>query len=254
MDNLYNIQEELLGIFREIEDNDGVVDNEILNRLQITEEEFKEKLESYQKARLTWKGNVEVIKEEVKRLTERKKVFENRIERLGNVMKDAVIMFGDDGKSGNKVIELPTFKLFTKSTQSTDVKEERIQNLINYVVRFVKEMYDTAVITLGDTVDPKGLLTVINANGFAEHGAMFVPYTISDLISIEVEITNKTSLFDLITQENSMLPTYLQSQQAFVINPNLSKEHFKFEIERVKGIEDHLTVAGLNHNISLQVK
>jgi hypothetical protein len=248
MESLYNIEQELLDIFEEVEQNDGVITDEQLERLAITKQEFYQKLESYQKARLVWKGNVEVIKEEIKRLTQRKQVFENRIDRLTSAMKAAVFIFGDTGKSGNKVIELPTFKFFIKTTQSTEVDENRIDLLINCVFNHMREMYENSAITLGSEVDIEGLLAAINANGYAED-INFIPFTIEDLIATQVDIINKSSLFDLITQEDSMLPAYLKAQQKFQVEANTSKTYFKEHLQI-----QNLTVANIKFNESLQVK
>ena len=99
-DNIYKIQENINRIFIEIEENAGEITEEQLEQLNINQENLKQKLSDYNKAIQVYKNYNEGISNEIKRLQELKKTRTNRIEVLRNTMKNAVINFGTDGKSG----------------------------------------------------------------------------------------------------------------------------------------------------------
>ena len=103
--NIYKIQENINRIFIEIEENAGEITEEQLEQLNINQENLKQKLSDYNKAIQVYKNYNEGVSNEIKRLQELKKTCTNRIEVLRNTMKNAVINFGTDGKSGNKIIE-----------------------------------------------------------------------------------------------------------------------------------------------------
>ena len=87
MDSLYQISEDLLAIFANIEENEGEVTEEELQALEIKQEELNEKLSSYKKAIRVWNADVDACKAEEKRLKDAKEQLA-KAERLVNDMKD----------------------------------------------------------------------------------------------------------------------------------------------------------------------
>lgn len=114
MASIYNITTELEDIFLELEENGGELTPELKERLAITQDNLKSKLNSYRKAYTVLNLEAESCKKEEQRLAVLRKTKENNAERLKGVMLDAVITYGDLGKSGNKVINLVDSKLYTK--------------------------------------------------------------------------------------------------------------------------------------------
>ena len=112
MASIYNITTELEDIFLELEENGGELTPELEERLAITQESLKSKLDSYRKAYTMFNLEAESCKKEEQRLAVLRKTKENNAERLKSVMLDAVITYGDLGKSGNKVINLVDSTLY----------------------------------------------------------------------------------------------------------------------------------------------
>ena len=176
-DNIYKIQENINRIFIEIEENAGEITEEQLEQLNINQENLKQKLSDYNKAIQVYKNYNEGISNEIKRLQELKKTRTNRIEVLRNTMKNAVINFGTDGKSGNKIIELEDCKLFTKSTESVIENKERLDILRYEFIEYCRELYKNDLLITGDDIDIQGLIDAINAKCIAERGEAFAPFT-----------------------------------------------------------------------------
>lgn len=103
MASLYEISNDILRIFNDVEVAEGEITDEQYDALQIKQEELKEKLTNYVKAIKSWEVDEKALKDEKKRLNDRQTVFKNRIERLKKAMLEAVINFGETGKN-NKFI------------------------------------------------------------------------------------------------------------------------------------------------------
>lgn len=196
MSNLYSIQEDILRIFNNIESNEGEITDKQYDALCIKQDELKSKLESYVKAIKSWEVDEKALKDEKKRFNDRQNVYKNRIERLKKAALDAVLMFGEHGKT-NMFIELPNFRVFTKASKSIEVDEQRINIFIKAFESYIRELVDAGILYAGKDVDLQGILDVINANVIAEQGEDFEPYTINDLISLKLNISQTASIYDL---------------------------------------------------------
>lgn len=140
-DNIYKIQENINRLFIEIEENGGEITEEQLKELEVNQENLKTKLSDYNKAIQVYKNYNDSISNEIKRLQELKKTRNNRIEVLRNTIKNAVINFGYNGKSNNKIIELEDCKLFTKTTKSIESDNNRLDLLKYKIIEYCRELY-----------------------------------------------------------------------------------------------------------------
>lgn len=188
MSSLYNISNDILRIFNEVEQAEGEITDEQYNELCIKQEEVKEKLDSYVKAIKVWQVDEQALKDEKKRFNDRQNVYKNRIERLKKAMLEAVNNFGEVGKN-NKFIELPTVRIFTRNNTSVEFNESRIEILIEKFRHFIEEVVSADVLYTGEDVDIEGILATINAWCRAEYGDDFSNFTMADLANLELTIT-----------------------------------------------------------------
>lgn len=196
MSSLYQISEDILRIFNDVEAAEGEITDEQYDALCIKQEELKTKLDAYVKAIKSWEVDEKALKDEKKRFNDRQNVFKNRIERLKKAALDAVLTFGEQGKS-NMFIELPTCRLFSKASKSVEIDEARIRIFMEEFERYVRELVDADVLYTGKDVDLQGILDAINANCRATHGEDFVPFTLNDLIALKINISQTASVYDL---------------------------------------------------------
>lgn len=196
MSSLYNISNDILSIFNEIELADGEVTDEQYNALIIKQEELKTKLDAYVKAIKSWEADEKALKEEKKRFNDRQNVFKNRIERLKAAALQAVLNFGEQGKS-NMFIELPTCRLFSRASKSVEIDEARVRIFMEEFERYVRELVDAGVLYAGKDVDLQGILDAINANCRATHGEDFEEFTLNDLIALKINVSQTASVYDL---------------------------------------------------------
>lgn len=252
-DNIYKIQENINRIFIEIEENAGEITEEQLEQLNINQENLKQKLSDYNKAIQVYKNYNESISNEIKRLQELKKTRTNRIEVLRNTMKNAVINFGTDGKSGNKIIELEDCKLFTKSTESVIENKERLDILKYEFIDYCRELYKNDLLITGDDIDVQGLIDSINAKCIAERGENFIPFTIYDFICANIIFKFTVSLKNLIESNNYLLQAYYGLDYSTGVDMDIDKNAVKY-IVKDQNTNNNITISNIEKNKVLCMK
>lgn len=252
-DNIYKIQENINRIFIEIEENAGEITEEQLEQLNINQENLKQKLSDYNKAIQVYKNYNEGISNEIKRLQELKKTRTNRIEVLRNTMKNAVINFGTDGKSGNKIIELEDCKLFIKSTESVIENKERLDILRYEFIDYCRELYKNDLLITGDDIDVQGLIDSINAKCIAERGENFIPFTIYDFICANIIFKFTVSLKNLIESNNYLLQAYYGLDYSTGVDMDIDKNAVKY-IVKDQNTNNNITISNIEKNKVLCMK
>lgn len=252
-DNIYKIQENINRIFIEIEENAGEITEEQLEQLNINQENLKQKLSDYNKAIQVYKNYNEGISNEIKRLQELKKTRTNRIEVLRNTMKNAVINFGTDGKSGNKIIELEDCKLFTKSIESVIENKERLDILRYEFIDYCRELYKNDLLITGDDIDVQGLIDSINAKCIAERGENFIPFTIYDFICVNIIFKFTVSLKNLIESNNYLLQAYYGLDYSTGVDMDIDKNAVKY-IVKDQNTNNNITISNIEKNKVLCMK
>ena len=218
MNNLFNISAELQDIILQLEE--GEATDELLERLSITEDNLKEKIGSYIQVIRRYSNDVTECKAEKDRVNQIQKVRNNTVERLKKVVLEAVLMFGSTGKSGNKVIEGSTYKLYSRETNSYVPKDFLIADIIKEFYSCVGE-YMSEVSTL-DSLDLEFLAQVISAqltaykiadleagNRSFDRDEIGISVSKDDLLAIPVEITISIPLSKLAKEENLPLVKWI---------------------------------------------
>lgn len=198
MKSLYEISEELQSILDFIESNDGELNEEIEKALDISKEELNNKVDAYCNIISVTNSDIECCKNEKKRINDLQNVRKNLVEKLRNKLLDAVIQFGDDGKSGNKVLNLPLHKLFTKTTNSLNVDVERISILGDYTRKYINELYREGVLVQGQDINYGGMLAAINALIKADYGENFEEFTIADFTQLKFRVATVIPMTDFM--------------------------------------------------------
>lgn len=253
MSSLYQISEDILRIFNDVESSEGEITDEQYNVLCIKQEELKEKLNNYVKAIKSWEVDEKALKDEKKRFNDRQNVYKNRIERLKAAALQAVLTFGEHGDS-NMFIELPNFRLFSRSSKSIEVDESRVRIFMEEFERYIRELVDAGILYAGKDVDLQGILNCINANIRATHGEDFEPFTINDLIAMKINISQTASVYSLF-KSGMALNLYGKEPLHTHMENVTSKDDWKTIIESSKIANTSApTIAKIVTNQSLQIR
>lgn len=158
MSNIYNIQQELLDIFDELEENGGELTPELEEQLAITQESFRDKIKDYTNVVKMLQNDIVDIKAEKARLNDLQKSKEKTIERLKNIIVDAVNIFGETNKTGRKFLDYGTGKVYVRSSQSVEVDEDITNRFVNrYITALnrynIMNQLDTSIISSYDLLN-----------------------------------------------------------------------------------------------------
>lgn len=229
--SLYSITDELRAILNSAMENDGEISQEEFDKLTITEQNFKEKIEDYCKAIAVNKYDVDACKCEKKRINDGQQVKNNFIERLKAKLLDAVVEFGQakEGKNGTTyTIEAGTFKLFTKNLIKFIADEYRTNLLKNTLLSYFKELFINKVLVVDDFDNEEdamfaaiNMLAAINAIAKSKFEAdvennlvpplpttEWVDFTIEDLKALNIDFTFGLNAYDLITDGTYIAQAY----------------------------------------------
>ena len=129
--NIWQIQQDLLAIFDELEENGGELTEELEEKLTISKENFRTKVEGYVNVIKQIKSDIAAIDQESKRLAELKKSKNAVIERLTKVLVPAIQNFGDVSKSGSAFVDYGTGKVSIRSTQKVELDDDKLECMAN---------------------------------------------------------------------------------------------------------------------------
>lgn len=255
MKKLFDIQQELLELFDEIEEQGGEITDEQIKRLAIGKNELKTKLETYYKAIKSWEADEQLCKEEKKRINDVQNKYKNRITRLKSTIINTVNLFGDNGKN-NKYIELPTIRFSTKNSSSIELNIQRIDIFISEIEERIRELYNAGILVYNDDIDLTDFLKVINANIKAKYGEGFEEFTLLDLEAINIEISIKSTINDLFKSKGEALTLYCShpTDTIFDYAESTAKQDIKNVLDKYKDVNTNITIAKQVNNQSLLIK
>lgn len=260
--NLYQIEQDLLEIMNTLEEQGGEFTEEQLQQLNCTQEDFKNKLEGYYKYIKNIQSDVTQCKDEEKRIKQLRQVKENTVERLKNIMLQAVTTFGTQQKNGVLAIEYPTFKLSTRKSITTEINEERVQTFIRLIRNYIEELGANCLLGNPSEIDIEAMLATINViykAEFEDHRGSdfdidkegFVPFTMDDFNLLEVDVTAHLRIKDLF-KDNNYQPLIVAISNLYSMNVifNTPKDIVKAAIENKADI----SYAYKCGNVTLQMK
>lgn len=162
--SIYDISEDYMEVLHEIEDNDGMLNEELEERLKIAEDELEEKLRAYRHIIKTNETFVRMNKDEVVRLRDRNKSFDNTKDRLVSHIIPALHMFGNRTATGNYNLKFSDFSVSTRVNKSISLNSDKVQSLLEAMIH--------PDITVDDRLTPYGIIgrtkSILNRLGDVE--------------------------------------------------------------------------------------
>ena len=232
--NIWQIQQDLLDIFNELEENGGELTPELEDKLNITQSEFKNKIENYLYVIKKTESDINACDAEAKRLTALKKSKQNTIDRIKSVMAKAIEQFGDENKNGNKFIDLGTAKITVRTSNKVIVNDDFAAKLVDSTFTEIRSVAFTKELQSNDLKDlltiPENRLDGVTAN-----------------ISIDVPLK------DLYKDDgDAFIKSIFAYGKYFKVKANISKTELKANLEDNPNAYPEL--AHLEQNKTLTIK
>lgn len=254
--SLFSIKAELQDIILQLEE--GEATDELVAKLGITEDNLKDKIADYLQVIKHYQCDVKECSDEVARVNQIKKTRDNTLRRLKDAVLEAVLMFGSTGKSGNKVIEGSTYKIYSRNTTATVLDDIRISDIIRQFMDIVTEYLASTEIK--ESLSIEYLARIISAHMKAETSPIegsedtqspFVDVTTDDIFAIDTEITINIRLSELANATNFNLAQWIgQNPHKVEFKSSTSKSAVAANLD----LNADLTIAKQVSNTSLIIK
>lgn len=228
--SIWNIDNDIQSIFNDIEEAGGEITPEQEEQLIKNQEDFVNKIDSYCALIDKYNSYIDSCKAEKKRVNELQKTRDNIVTKLKNILLFAVDKYGNVGKSGNKVFETATRKLFTKTIDKFIVNEDRKQVFVNLFIDYITELQINGVIEEVNDDLFTAIIGAINAIAKSEYGENYEEFTINDINCIDIEINIKTSFQDLFEDTDIINILNCKKQNAFTnitVETSINKDDVK---------------------------
>lgn len=254
--SLFSIKAELQDIILQLEE--GEATDELVAKLGITEDNLKDNIADYLQVIKRYQCDIKECSDEVARVNQIKKTRNNTLRRLKDAVLEAVLMFGSTGKSGNKVIEGSTYKIYSRNTTTTVLDDIRISDIIRQFVDIVTEYLASTEIK--ESLSIEYLARIISAHMKAETSPIeeseaeqssFLDVTTDDIFAIGTEITINIRLSELANATNFNLAQWIgQNPHKVEFKSSTSKSAVAANLD----LNADLTIAKQVPNTSLIIK
>ena len=231
--NIFEISKELESVFDELEENGGELTEELEEKLSISQDEFRSKVNAYLSIIKHTESDIDCCDKEIKRLQSVKKSKQNTIDRLKNILVWAIDKFGDSNISGNKYVDLGTSKITIKPSNKVIVNEKYADDIISSTfaelneANYTKELYDNPIKDLITTPENKldGITTTILVDIpledlYNDKGDNFIKSLFNYDANFKVKTNiSKSSLKDKITKDSEAYKdlAYIENTKSLLI-------------------------------------
>jgi len=127
MSNIFELQQELLDLFDEVEQNYGELTPELEEKLAITQDEFLEKVEKYTCVIKDLNIEMAGIKEEQARLKALYDRKEKTVNNLKKIIINAVNQFGATKKSGVKYLNYGLGEVSVRKSEAVEINDDLVK-------------------------------------------------------------------------------------------------------------------------------
>ncbi len=171
MANLFDISTKYVQLVQELEDvmatiepdeDLEVVAEETLKKLQINEEEVKDKIEAYYYFIKQQEGEINLLKDEQARLGDKVKSKENLIKRLKKSVDDALRLFGQQTDKGNYKLKTDKLSVWNVFHKPVNLSENFYHH--NYMNFKIKRSFNHDEVTaLQEYLQTKGIIVDLDS-------------------------------------------------------------------------------------------
>ncbi len=231
MANIYQISQDLLTIFQELEENGGELTPELEEELNITQESLKDKIKSYVSVIHHYEDDLDAIKCETTRLTTLKKSKEKIIERLKTIVLKAVEDFGDENKNGVKSIDFGTGKVSTRKSEAVQLYDDNIEHIVACLNDILDLEAENNQLDVIDGINEEALIDRIASMPF-EGANVGISVSKDDLAHVSLQLVTGFPLTDVLNGKAwTVLRETIKNNPHFVLQSNVNKTTMKAELK-----------------------
>lgn len=243
--NIFEIEQDLLSIFDEIEENGGELTAELEEKLEITQENFKNKVESYVNLIKIKDGELYTISQEINRLEALQDTKERLIARLQKIILQAVNKFGDTTPKGGKFFDYGTGKVSIRKTQVVNTNDD--------LIKFIGGTFFNELLIRKERnqLDVLGPITKEDIISNLENE--YPQITQDDLENIKFTISLDVNLNDIVNDEGfDYIKECMNISPNFKLGSKVSKTDLKAKLKENGSCAPNIAQLGYNESLSIK--
>lgn len=247
MSNIFEIEKGLLELYDELEENGGEVTPELEDKLTITQDEFKRKVYGYTNIIKSLQSDMSSIKEEQARLKALYEKKDKTVNKLKEIIINAIDVFGDTKKSGVKYFDYGTGEVSIRKSDAVEVNDYLVSYVGNYLTSAITFDKECNQLDVKENIELSDIITNISQN-------TDIGVSADDLTHIDVKFEVTVPMKDLAINPKGypVLREIAKYSDNYKLSTNVSKSGIKSELKENGACAPNL--AKLIQNKSLIIK
>ena len=253
--NIYQLQQDIITIFDEIEENGGEITPELEKELAIKQDEFKDKVQNYTKVIKLIEQDLNAIKEEKKRLTDLSISKQKIIDRLTKIIISAINTFGETKPSGVKYLDYGTGSVSVRNSKAVDVDEDLLKDLQTQMVALFENMKTNNQLDVEDRLNSENLIHAISGEHHDADDHVITGFNVTedDLNHTNIKLVVKLPTQEILNGKSyDVIKEILKHCPDYSLEANVSKSEIKKELEENGACAPNLARLVTNQSISIK--
>lgn len=251
--SIFKIDKELYALYDEIEEAGGEITPEIEEKLELNGQEMTNKVKSITNYINKLKADLLAIKSETDRLAKLKKSKENTIKGLTNIVLFAIKKYGKEDKSGKKWIDWGTGKVTIRKSESVEVDDKKIENLIDVLKTTVVNGIYTNTLHQSSSIDSQSILDAAIHNAQIEGDITNSEVEVEDMDDIIVNVTIPVTMAKLLYGDGYSLLANMGDvvKDGWSFKPSVDKKAMKVKLTD-EGCTSNIAKVVENDNLTIK--
>lgn len=251
--SIFKIDKELYALYDEIEEAGGEITPEIEEKLELNGQEMTNKVKSITNYINKLKADILAIKSETDRLAKLKKSKENTIKGLTNVVLFAIKKYGTEDKKGKKWIDWGTGKVSIRKSESVEVDDKKVENLIDVLKTTIINGIYTNTLHQSSSIDSQSILDAAIHNAQIEGDITNSEVEVEDMDDIIVNVTIPVTMAKLLYGDGYSLLANMGdvAKDGWSFKPSVDKKAMKVKLTD-EGCTSNIAKVVENDNLTIK--
>lgn len=251
--SIFKIDKELYALYDEIEEAGGEITPEIEEKLELNGQEMTNKVKSITNYINKLKADILAIKSETDRLAKLKKSKENTIKGLTNIVLFAIKKYGTEDKKGKKWIDWGTGKVSIRKSESVEVDDKKVENLIDVLKTTIINGIYTNTLHQSSSIDSQSILDAAIHNAQIEGDITNSEVEVEDMDDIIVNVTIPVTMAKLLYGDGYSLLANMGdvAKDGWSFKPSVDKKAMKVKLTD-EGCTSNIAKVVENDNLTIK--
>lgn len=251
--SIFDIDRELYALYDEIEEAGGEITPEIEEKLELNGQEMTNKVKNITNFINSLNADLLAIKSESDRLAKLKKSKENTIKGLTNLVLFAINKYGVEDKKGKKWIDWGTGKVGVRKSESVELDDKKIDNLVDVLKTTVVNGIYTNTLHQSNCIDPQAILDAAIHNAQIEGEITNSEVEVEDMDDVIINVTIPVTMAKLLYGDGYSLLANMGdvAKDGWNFKPSVDKKAMKVKLTD-EGCTSNIAKVVENDNLTIK--